>query len=78
LEMVRSVVWPLGERWILPHAVLLLPGKTRLTRRTVFILADFGFKPPRVNSMGLSKKEILGQIDYIGGFLSISGMILFM
>ena len=38
----------------------------------------FYFPPPRVNSQGLSKKEILRQIDYIGGLLSISGMILFM
>lgn len=40
--------------------------------------AIFYFPPPRVNSQGLTKKEILGQIDYVGGFLSISGMLLFM
>lgn len=28
--------------------------------------------------MGLSKKEIISQVDFVGGFLSISGMILFM
>ena len=38
----------------------------------------FYFPPPRVNSQGLSRKQVLKQIDYIGGFLSISGMILFM
>lgn len=38
----------------------------------------FYFPPPRVNSMGLTKKEIISQIDFVGGFLSISGMILFM
>ena len=38
----------------------------------------FYFPPPRVNSLGLSKREIIGQIDFIGGLLSISGMILFM
>jgi hypothetical protein len=38
----------------------------------------FYFPPPRVNSMGLSRKQIIGQIDFVGGFLSISGMILFM
>lgn len=44
-----------------------------------FILtACFYFPPPRVNSQGLSRTEVLKQIDYIGGFLSISGMILFM
>ena len=40
--------------------------------------AIFYFPPPRVNSQGLTKKEILSQVDYIGGFLSISGMLLFM
>ena len=38
----------------------------------------FYFPPPRVNSRGLSKKEIIGEIDFVGGFLSIVGMILFM
>lgn len=42
------------------------------------ITAIFYFPPPRVNSQGLTNKEILSQIDYIGGFLSISGMLLFM
>jgi MFS family permease len=39
--------------------------------------AIFYFPPPRVNSMGLSRREIIEQIDFVGGFLSISGMILF-
>ncbi|TVY81273.1 Trichothecene efflux pump TRI12 [Lachnellula suecica] len=43
-----------------------------------FLTLIFYFPPPRVNSMGLSRKQILGQIDFVGGFLSISGMILFM
>lgn len=38
----------------------------------------FYYPPPRVNSIGLSRREILAQIDYVGGFLSIFGMILFM
>ncbi|KAK0109661.1 hypothetical protein ONS95_002342 [Cadophora gregata] len=37
----------------------------------------FYHPPPRVNSSGLSRKEIINQIDFVGGFLSISGMILF-
>lgn len=40
--------------------------------------AIFYFPPPRVNSQGLTTQEILSQIDYVGGFLSISGMLLFM
>ncbi|KAI9641866.1 hypothetical protein NHQ30_009733 [Ciborinia camelliae] len=38
----------------------------------------FYFPPPRVNSMGLSNREVIQRIDFVGGFLSISGMILFM
>ncbi|OCK84723.1 MFS multidrug transporter-like protein [Lepidopterella palustris CBS 459.81] len=42
------------------------------------LTAIFYFPPPRVNSQGLSNREILAQIDYVGGVLSISGMLLFM
>ncbi|KAK5115393.1 hypothetical protein LTR85_009853 [Meristemomyces frigidus] len=42
------------------------------------LTAVFYFPPPRVNSQGLSRKEILAQIDFVGGFLSIVGMLLFM
>ncbi|MCJ1453096.1 hypothetical protein MMC28_003441 [Mycoblastus sanguinarius] len=38
----------------------------------------FYFPPPRVNSQGLTKMEVFKQIDFIGGFLSIAGMLLFM
>ncbi|GAM89682.1 hypothetical protein ANO11243_077210 [Dothideomycetidae sp. 11243] len=38
----------------------------------------FYFPPPRVNSNGMTNKEILGQIDFLGGFLSIGGFVLFM
>ena len=40
--------------------------------------AVFYFPPPRVNSRGMSRREVLSQIDYVGGFLSVVGMILFM
>ena len=43
-----------------------------------FLTAAFYFPPPRVNAMGKSKRQILGEIDYIGGFLSIAGLVLFM
>lgn len=42
------------------------------------LTAVFYFPPPRVNSQGLSRAEILKQVDYVGGLLSVSGMILFM
>ena len=38
----------------------------------------FYFPPPRVNSKGFSRMQIVRQIDFVGGFLSISGMLLFM
>ncbi|PKY02248.1 putative MFS drug efflux pump [Aspergillus campestris IBT 28561] len=38
----------------------------------------FYFPPPRVNSEGLNKWETIKRIDFIGGFLSIVGLILFM
>lgn len=39
--------------------------------------AIFYFPPPRVNSNGLSRMAIISQIDFVGGFLSIVGLILF-
>jgi len=38
----------------------------------------FYFPPPRINTLGKSKMQVLKEIDYIGGLLSISGMILFL
>lgn len=37
----------------------------------------FYFPPPRVNSSGLSRREILAQIDFVGGGLSVVGLLLF-
>lgn len=39
--------------------------------------AIFYFPPPRVNSTGLTNRQIIAQIDFVGGFLSIVGIILF-
>lgn len=38
----------------------------------------FYYPPPRVNSEGLSKKEIIRRIDFVGGFLSITGLVVFL
>lgn len=38
----------------------------------------FYYPPPRVNSVGLSRKEVLSRIDFMGGFLSITGLIVFL
>ncbi|MCJ1479327.1 hypothetical protein MMC13_008012 [Lambiella insularis] len=40
--------------------------------------AIFYFPPPRVNSSGLTTKDVIRQIDFVGGFFSIVGLILFM
>lgn len=37
----------------------------------------FYFPPPRTNSSGLTNRQIIAQIDFVGGFLSIGGIILF-
>lgn len=37
----------------------------------------FYFPPPRVNSLGLSTSEIVERIDFLGGFLSVAGVVLF-
>ncbi|KAJ5612150.1 hypothetical protein N7510_005344 [Penicillium lagena] len=44
----------------------------------LLITIIFYFPPPRVNSMGLSRREILSRVDYVGGFLSITGLIIFL
>jgi len=37
----------------------------------------FYFPPPRAMTAGLSRREIISRVDYIGGFLSIGGLLLF-
>lgn len=44
----------------------------------LLITALFYYPPPRINSEGLSPKEVMSRVDYVGGFLSIVGLILFM
>ncbi|KAI5298063.1 hypothetical protein KEM56_004350, partial [Ascosphaera pollenicola] len=42
------------------------------------LVACFYFPPPRPNTQGRTKKEILKSVDYGGGFLFISGIIVFL
>lgn len=44
----------------------------------LLITIFFYFPPPRTNSMGLSRREILSRVDYVGGFLSVTGLIVFL
>lgn len=39
--------------------------------------AAFYFPPPRTSPEGMTRREVLRQTDLVGGFLSISGLILF-
>jgi hypothetical protein len=34
--------------------------------------------PPRANSLGLTKRQIVARIDFVGGILSISGFSIFL
>ncbi|KAH7372051.1 putative major facilitator superfamily transporter [Cadophora sp. MPI-SDFR-AT-0126] len=44
-----------------------------------FVIIAIWYKPPpRVNSLGLSRREILRRIDFFGAFLAISGVTLFL
>ena len=45
---------------------------------TFGMLLLFYWPPPRVNSVDLTRREILQRIDYMGGILSISGFALFL
>ena len=38
----------------------------------------FYHPPPRDNSKDLERKEVIRRIDFVGGFLSVSGMIVFL
>jgi hypothetical protein len=43
----------------------------------VALTALFYFPPPRVNSKDLNSAQIIKEIDWLGGLLSISGILLF-
>ena len=40
--------------------------------------AVFYFPPPRPNTRGKTTKQVISEIDFVGGLLSISGMVLFL
>ena len=44
----------------------------------MFLTLFFYHPPPRINSGGKSREQILREIDYVGGILSICGLVLFM
>lgn len=42
------------------------------------VLAIFYHPPPRANSLNLSKRELVSRIDFMGSFLSLAGLVLFL
>jgi MFS family permease len=42
------------------------------------LTAIFYHPPPRELTVGMSRREVLKRVDFIGGFLSITGLLLFM
>lgn len=38
----------------------------------------FYFPPPRANTLGLTRRQIIERVDFMGGFLSIAGLIIFL
>lgn len=44
----------------------------------LLVTVCFYIPPPRVNSKGMDKMEVIKRIDFVGGLLSISGMIVFL
>ena len=45
---------------------------------TFVIIAVFYHPPPRINSLGLTKREMLRRIDFFGGLLLTVGLLLFL
>ncbi|KAK0108107.1 hypothetical protein ONS95_002929 [Cadophora gregata] len=45
---------------------------------TFLIIAIFYHPPPRVNSLGLTKREMVRRIDFVGGLLITVGLLLFL
>jgi len=44
----------------------------------IFLTFFFYHPPPRENTLGLTKREIIAKIDFVGGFLVTSGFALFL
>jgi MFS family permease len=45
---------------------------------TLSIIAFFYRPPPRVNALGLSRRELIGRIDFVGGALITTGLVFFL
>jgi hypothetical protein len=43
----------------------------------IIVVACFYFPPPRVNSLGLTTRQVVERVDFVGGILSIGGIVLF-
>ena len=76
LPFLPSVLW---AQLIATHANWRFVGllTTLWTTLGLVCIVFFYYPPLRVNSHGLTKTEIFSRIDFVGGFLSIAGVVLF-
>jgi Fungal trichothecene efflux pump (TRI12) len=44
----------------------------------LILIFVFYHPPQRPNSLGLAKREVLRRIDFVGGFLSLAGIAMFL
>jgi hypothetical protein len=76
LPFAPSVLW---AQLIAAHAswrwIGLLCGLWSFIGLVMVVI--FYHPPPRVNSNGLTRRQVLARVDYVGGLLSISGVIIF-
>jgi len=75
LPFLPSVLWAQLIAQVNWRFVGLLTGLWTALGLTVVVF--FYFPPPRVNSRGLTRSEIVSRIDFVGGFLSIAAVVLF-
>ena len=49
-----------------------------LTGTNLFMLLLFYHPPPRANTLGLTKRQIIHRIDFLGGLLCVTGFGIFL
>ncbi|KAF2087655.1 MFS multidrug transporter-like protein [Saccharata proteae CBS 121410] len=77
LPFCPSVLW---AQWVAHYGSWRYIGLWCALWAFIGLVLTFVFyhPPPRTNTNGLSRMELVKRIDWIGGFLSIAGLLLFM
>jgi len=87
IPMAGCATFGIGPQSDVPDAAQLYsPNTWRWGAWITIIIAGVNFilifvfyhPPPRTNSLGLSRLEIVQRIDFLGGFLSLTGFALFL